>query len=298
MDKCPGLIGGLNDPGTSCNIPSAINEQITGVMEKLPGNNPLGAWGVPASPPSGGGSAPATSAAAPVGSTTAKAVSVPTESAASSGGSGGNGGGSTAVSIPVVSTSSPGGIIQTVSVDPVPGTTTAPAASASAASPTAAPAGGDSTTLVTSYLSQTTVIWTTVSAGGPAPSPTGAESPVASGWSYSGCFSDNINGARVLSGITFANVGQHAVTNTKCVAYCEKAGFSMAGTEYGGQCFCGNELVGSSALSENKCDMPCEGDSTQTCGGSVALSVYSTSSNSKRSFSHRHLNKHARHVSH
>ena len=29
MDKCPGLIGGLNDPGTSCNIPSAVPDDFT-----------------------------------------------------------------------------------------------------------------------------------------------------------------------------------------------------------------------------------------------------------------------------
>jgi hypothetical protein len=99
----------------------------------------------------------------------------------------------------------------------------------------------------------------------------------------------------VLSGITFANVGQHAVTNTKCVAYCENAGFSIAGTEYGGQCFCGNELVGSSSIDESSCDMPCEGDGSQTCGGGLALSVYTTGAKKSKSkrfakHFHRHLN--------
>lgn len=37
------------------------------------------------------------------------------------------------------------------------------------------------------------------------------------------------------------------------------------------QCFCGNALrLGSS----NACDMPCAGNSEETCGGSDALSVY------------------------
>ena len=95
-------------------------------------------------------------------------------------------------------------------------------------------------------------------------------------------------GDRVLSGIKFASVGQHAVTNTKCVAYCSAAGYSMAGTEYGGQCFCGNALVGSQSVADAQCDMPCEGDNAQTCGGSLTLSVYSTSSKSRRALRHMH----------
>ena len=45
MDTCPGLIGGLNDPSTSCNIPDPVNEVVTGTMSALPGNNPVGTWG-------------------------------------------------------------------------------------------------------------------------------------------------------------------------------------------------------------------------------------------------------------
>jgi len=72
---------------------------------------------------------------------------------------------------------------------------------------------------------------------------------------------------------------------TGCIAYCDAKGFSMAGTEYAGQCFCGNELVNSSLLSECVCDMKCEGDATQTCGGGLALSVYSKTNSLRR----RHL---------
>src|SRR2546423_2194239 len=51
MDKCPGLIGGVNDPSTSCNIQSPVNEQIKGVLTALPGNNPVTGWGTHGSPP-------------------------------------------------------------------------------------------------------------------------------------------------------------------------------------------------------------------------------------------------------
>jgi hypothetical protein len=132
---------------------------------------------------------------------------------------------------------------------------------------------------------------------GAAPASTpGSSSSVAAGWSYHGCYSDSLgNGNRALSGIEFADIGNHEVTNTKCVAYCEAAGYSMAGTEYGGQCFCGNELSGSKAVDESQCNMTCEGGATETCGGSLTLSVYSKSGSTKRRS--RHLHQHVRGVS-
>ena len=57
---------------------------------------------------------------------------------------------------------------------------------------------------------------------------------------------------------------------------CAANGWTMAGTEYGGQCFCGNQLVGSSKADEAKCNMPCDGNAGQTCGGSMVLSVWSS----------------------
>jgi len=67
----------------------------------------------------------------------------------------------------------------------------------------------------------------------------------------------------------------------------------MAGTEYAGQCFCGNSLTTTTPLDEGKCDMPCNGDATQTCGGSLALSVYSSSATAKKQRRHaRHMDTH------
>jgi hypothetical protein len=274
MDKCPGLIGGLNDPSTSCNIPDAINEQVMGVMDALPGDNPIGQWGVNAVAPSGGSTA--TTPAAPASTSTLPQSSVDA-----------TGGGSN-----TIPTSSSGAVVTVPVSTVVDGVD--PASSTPTATTTAAPtlSRGGSNTLVTSYVSETTIVWTTVTISGDAPVSTGS-SNVAAGWSYQGCYSDTRTGTRVLSGITFANVGQHAVTNTKCVAYCGNAGFSMAGTEYGGQCFCGNELVASSQVDESRCDMPCEGDGSQTCGGSLTLSVYSTTAKKSKRFVkhfHRHLN--------
>ncbi|KIN03776.1 hypothetical protein OIDMADRAFT_117145 [Oidiodendron maius Zn] len=262
MDKCPGLIGGLNDPSTSCNIPSAINEQIYGVLDQLPGNNPLGQWGVP---PSGGTSPPASSSAS---STAVNVVSTP----------------STPATKPATK---PATEPATLPATVAPTTKVAVVSESSAGSPTTlAPPTGTTHTdpgagnVVTSYVTRTSWIVTTVTIDVPGSSPTSTSS-IPAGWSYKGCFSDNVN-ARVLTGITFADIGNHQVTNTKCTTYCGAKGFSLAGTEYGGQCFCGNELVGSSSIAESMCNMACEGDGSQTCGGPNALSVYTTGSAKKR----------------
>jgi hypothetical protein len=239
MDKCPGLIGGLNDPGNSCNLPSfgpevfAIDTQMTTKLTALPGNNPVTGFGsAPGSGGSGSGTGTTTVAPAPASSSLAPQSSSDSGSGTGSGPASG-----------VVLDSTP----------------------TSTADPSAAPT---LTANVTSSGSSTNI----------------------AGWSHYGCFSDKLgSGNRVLSGITFANVGHHQVTNTKCVAYCEKRGFSMAGTEYGGQCFCGNALVGSTELADDKCDMPCEGDDEQTCGGHLALTVYKKDASTRR---RRHLSAH------
>lgn len=247
MDKCPN-IGDLNPSSSSCNIANLVPENIGSPgepMTALPGNNPIGQWGVPVSagaPASGSTLAPtaAQSTAASGGAATSAAVSVP-----------GN-------KPPVSSSKAAAGTVTLAST-------------ASGPSPT---------TLVTKT-------------GGPASTPTSTSTPaapssssgssnsssVADGWSYMGCYQDT--NARVLSGITLANVGQGAVDNTNCVAYCEAQSFSMAGTEYGGQCFCGNSMSQETKLDDSKCAMPCEGDASQTCGGGMALSVYTKSTSAK-----------------
>ncbi|KAJ5151122.1 uncharacterized protein N7482_010374 [Penicillium canariense] len=111
------------------------------------------------------------------------------------------------------------------------------------------------------------------------------------GWSYTGCYSDN-ESTRVLNGVRFADLGIGKVTSTGCVEYCNNAGFSIAGTEYAGQCFCGDKMEGSSILAADHCNMKCEGDSTQVCGGALALSVYEKTQQEASRRSRRHFMQH------
>ncbi|KAL6809183.1 COOH terminal WSC domain-containing protein [Trichoderma sp. SZMC 28013] len=202
MDQCPGLFYGLNSG--DCTIAPLVNEQVTGTLTKLPGNNPLSGFSYGAAPAmsAGGSSAPAASS---------KAAAPPASSKAAA----------------------------------------PPAASSKAASSPSITAGTPAAT-------------STPSKGNSAAATVG-------GYTYAGCYQDNIG--RVLTGDILPNLGP--MTNDKCVANCVSKGFSIAATEYGGQCYCGNELVGSAKLAEDQCTMACEGNSKEVCGGSWAISVYS-----------------------
>ncbi|PKK45046.1 hypothetical protein CI102_10584 [Trichoderma harzianum] len=198
MDQCPGLFYGLNSG--DCTIAPLVNEQVTGTLTKLPGNNPLSGFSYGAAPAMpAGGSAPASSSKA-----------------------------------------------------------AAPASSSKAAAASSKPASSPS-----------------ITAGTPAatsvPSKGNSAAATVGGYTYAGCYQDNIG--RVLTGDILPNLGP--MTNDKCVANCVSKGFSIAATEYGGQCYCGNDLVGSSKLAESQCSMACEGNSKEVCGGSWAISVYS-----------------------
>ena len=126
----------------------------------------------------------------------------------------------------------------------------------------------------------------------PGPSSTRASDiTLLSGWASAGCFLDTLN-PRSLGGIEYAWWGQ-SMTSSGCVNYCSEQGYTQAGTENGGQCFCGNVLVGSKQEPTTDCNMPCEGDKGQICGGPARLSIYAKSATKKkRTRKPRHASHH------
>ncbi|ATZ51432.1 hypothetical protein BCIN_07g00710 [Botrytis cinerea B05.10] len=315
MDKCPGLIGGLNDPQTSCTIKSPINEIVSGSMSILPGSNPLGKWGagvasvassVVASATSGivsQASSVAVGASSAVSSAVAGASSVAASVSNVASSVLGDATSAASISIPSISLplyqATPSDSAQHSQTHTRNGASTKVAAASSAASEVVSSrvitSGGQViTSIVTVHAS--TLIYKTVSVTAGQVLPTGSSvsssTPAAiSGYSYAGCYADQESN-RALSGVTFADVGVGAVSSTACVAYCEGKGYSVAGTEYGGQCFCGQNLP-SQTLNASECVMACEGDANEICGGSLALSVYSKSGASKKEKrSSRHLHRH------
>jgi hypothetical protein len=81
------------------------------------------------------------------------------------------------------------------------------------------------------------------------------------------------------------------MSNGACASFCDSKGLLLAGTEYSGQCFCGNALVGSQMVEEGMCDMPCTGAAGEVCGGKGTLSVWMKTGGSAKT--KRHLGGHA-----
>lgn len=94
-------------------------------------------------------------------------------------------------------------------------------------------------------------------------------------WVEKGCFQDN--SSRVLTYQAWS--GKSDSTLESCSAQCASLGYTIAGAEYGSECFCGNEFVGGPvAIDSGRCNMPCAGNGGSQCGGSFALTVASLSS--------------------
>ncbi|EME89605.1 uncharacterized protein MYCFIDRAFT_128488, partial [Pseudocercospora fijiensis CIRAD86] len=88
---------------------------------------------------------------------------------------------------------------------------------------------------------------------------------------YWGCWSDQ-------SPKTLPNMAYTSNDNTieKCTKTCADGGNTIAGLEYGTQCFCGKSLgYLATQVIESSCSFTCPGNSTETCGGSGRLSLFS-----------------------
>ncbi|KAL9006808.1 MAG: hypothetical protein Q9188_000419 [Gyalolechia gomerana] len=91
-------------------------------------------------------------------------------------------------------------------------------------------------------------------------------------WKAAGCYLDALNPRSLGNGRS--EWWGHQISSSNCVEHCDSIGAKYAGTENGGQCFCGNELV-NSASHPGKCNSKCTGDDNEICGGSAHLSIYS-----------------------
>ncbi|KAI1621836.1 WSC domain-containing protein [Exophiala viscosa] len=93
---------------------------------------------------------------------------------------------------------------------------------------------------------------------------------------YYGCYIDETSG-RALSGASTTN--STGMTTALCGAYCQNKGYSVFGTEYSDECYCGSSISASYATNETGCAMACIGNLTEYCGGSARLSVWLISGN-------------------
>lgn len=65
------------------------------------------------------------------------------------------------------------------------------------------------------------------------------------------------------------------MTSNKCLVLCSYNTYMYAGLQYGTECWCGNSLDPLAKPTDAaKCAIPCSGNSSETCGGSLTLQLY------------------------
>ncbi|KZF20208.1 WSC-domain-containing protein [Xylona heveae TC161] len=121
----------------------------------------------------------------------------------------------------------------------------------------------------TSTTPTTTATSTTTTTQGSAPTSTPASPDDVAGWVSLGCYTEATNG-RALAGASTAGDSNNLQT---CSTFCSS--FDYFGVEYGRECYCGNSLsAGSVPATDNGCNMACNGNSAETCGGGSRLNLY------------------------
>ncbi|KAG8791405.1 hypothetical protein FRC12_009284 [Ceratobasidium sp. 428] len=99
------------------------------------------------------------------------------------------------------------------------------------------------------------------------------------GWEARGCITDAQAPNRVLQD----SHTDESLTIASCIKACSASGYSVAGTQFGKECWCGksvNTKGGAGASAVSGCDMPCAGDASQLCGGNYKMNLYAKSSKS------------------
>jgi hypothetical protein len=62
------------------------------------------------------------------------------------------------------------------------------------------------------------------------------------GWTSLGCYIDNQGGRTLANGVQTTG-GGNVMTIALCTKACQNAGYTLAGAEYGGECYCGNSFT-------------------------------------------------------
>lgn len=99
--------------------------------------------------------------------------------------------------------------------------------------------------------------------------------PTVGAYTYQGCFTEAPSPNRALSG---AHLIDPTMTVEMCESFCSAGGFSIFGTEFADECYCGDSLGFGSSIApggNSECTMTCVGNYTElACGDANRLSVY------------------------
>jgi hypothetical protein len=97
------------------------------------------------------------------------------------------------------------------------------------------------------------------------------------GYQYLGCYSDDPKSKSLAHGLQSSQT-RGLMTVDMCTNLCFKAGYGLAGLEYGDECWCDNKLsssaqIQSAAAGYTPCNMACKGNDKLWCGGQNAMSL-------------------------
>ncbi|KAH0538563.1 hypothetical protein FGG08_004851 [Glutinoglossum americanum] len=150
-------------------------------------------------------------------------------------------------------------------VTPINGTILSPSSSTGISSTSSTSANTTSSSIAPTPPSTTSiasVVPTSTSTSPEAP-------PTTDPWAYLGCYTDHLDRALPL-----AFHSSPSMTPTECKTLCLHQNFPLAGVEFSRQCFCGTALRNSTLAAASTCNMPCAGNSSDTCGGAFRMSVW------------------------
>jgi hypothetical protein len=85
---------------------------------------------------------------------------------------------------------------------------------------------------------------------------------------HSACYEDSVR-SRILGDVVMAS---KVMTHELCMEACFSRQQRLAGVENGKQCMCGDSLSSEAVPSAN-CTVTCPGNSSQRCGGWMAINV-------------------------
>ncbi|OCK83019.1 WSC-domain-containing protein [Lepidopterella palustris CBS 459.81] len=105
--------------------------------------------------------------------------------------------------------------------------------------------------------------------------PNAADIAVSSDYSSLGCYTEGSNGRSLAYSQNDGQLNNTLMTTELCLDQCGSLGYPFAGTEYSDECYCGVVLGnGTVSAPATDCNMPCSGNSSETCGGPNRLNLY------------------------
>lgn len=86
---------------------------------------------------------------------------------------------------------------------------------------------------------------------------------------YEGCYIDKIESRDLPENL---KLGRGAMTNAMCWDHCK--GYKYAGTQFNNECWCGNSFSKHGKVDDGECNLLCDGNKEEICGGVLKNSVF------------------------